>query len=508
MPPSNIRKSIVRNTAWNYVGFAVNLAVNLVLFPMVVARLGDAATGVWLLIGSISGQMGLLQLGLGPAIGQFAAEHIARRDDDGLARSVSTTLALVIGLGSLALLALPIVPWMLTIFAVPAGLADAARTAFVLGIVGVPMQMPGHVFNAVLNASQRQDRCTQVWLVSLLGKFTGIVVLLTLGYGLVAIMWLETCLIAVTGGLFAVFAFRAAPTLRLSPALVSRDRARQLAGLGGWIFVNSIGTSLIEQVDRIVIGLFLAVESITYYSAAWKLYMLVYSVSTTLVQATGPVAAGMYATGDHRGLQQLWLRMTKYTLALTWPMAACLALCAGPVLRVWVGPTFAEHFAVVQVLVGTFLVTAHNHAAFSVLGAMRRVGALAKGYTLPQAVLNLVLSLALVRPFGILGVALGTMIPAVLLEYHFLRFVLSELDLPWRRLWTDVLRPTLVPGMVSFGPCVGVYLAVGPQSWWLLPVLAAGSLVYVALFWAGLHADERTDIVAHLPAPLRTVFAV
>src|SRR5262245_56069376 len=75
---TSIRKSIVRNTTWNYVGFAVNLAVNLLLFPAVVARLGDAATGVWLLIGSVSGQMGLLQLGLAPAIGQFAAEYLAK----------------------------------------------------------------------------------------------------------------------------------------------------------------------------------------------------------------------------------------------------------------------------------------------------------------------------------------------------------------------------------------------------------------------------------------------
>lgn len=504
---SSIRASIVRNTIWNYGGFVVNLAVNLLLFPLVVARLGDAATGVWLLISSVSGYMGLLQLGLAPAIGQFAAEYIAKRDDDGLARSVSTALALVVGLGSLAILALPAVPWMLEVFSVPPGLTEAARVAFILGIVGVPMQMPGHVFNAVLSASQRQDRCTQVWMVSLLGKFLGIGVLLTLGYGLVAIMWLETGLIVVTGTLLAIFAFRSTPQLRVSPALVSPDRGRQLVGLGGWIFVNSIGNSIIEQVDRIVIGLFLAVESVTYYSAAWKLYMLVFSMSTTLVQAAGPIAAGFHATEDRRGLQNLWLRMTKYTVALTWPMAASLAMCAGPVLHYWVGPAFAEHYRVVQVLVGTFIVTAHNHAAFSVLGAMRRVAPLAQRYTIPQAVLNLVLSVILVHRFGILGVALGTMLPAILLEYVFLRFVLRELGLPWSDLWVHIVRPTWAPGLAAFAPCLGFYLVVGPQSLWLLPAVAFGSLAYVVLFWRVLRSEERTDLITHLPAPLRAVLA-
>jgi O-antigen/teichoic acid export membrane protein len=84
---SSIRQSIVRNTAWNYAGFAVNLAVNLLLFPAAVARMGDAATGVWLIIESVSGYMGLLQLGLASAMAHFAAAHIADSDGSRLRRT-------------------------------------------------------------------------------------------------------------------------------------------------------------------------------------------------------------------------------------------------------------------------------------------------------------------------------------------------------------------------------------------------------------------------------------
>jgi O-antigen/teichoic acid export membrane protein len=502
---SDIRKSIVRNTSWNYVGFAVNLAVNLLLFPAAVAQLGEAATGIWLLIGSVSGYMGLLQLGLAPAMAQFAAAHIATRDDDALARTVSTALVLVVALGSVALLALPLVPWLLQLFSIPVELHDEARIAFTLGIVGVPMQMPGHVFNAVLGASQRQDRCIQVWMVSLLGKLFGIAVLLALGFGLAEIMWLETALIVVTGVLLATFAFKAAPQLRVGPGYVDAETARQLTGLGGWMFLNALSSSLIEQTDRIVIGIFLAVEAVTYYSAAWKLYMLVFSVSTTLVQAISPVAAGLHAAGDHLSLQRLWLRMTKYTAALTWPLGWSLGLCAGPILHYWVGESFAAHYRVVQVLVATFIVTAHNHAAFGVLGAMRRVGPIVQRYSVPQAVLNLLLSLWLVRPLGILGVAVGTMLPAILLEYTFLAFVLRELGLGWGDFWRGVVRPTLVPAAMAFAPTLVIYAATGPQSPWLFVVAAVSSVVYGVLFWRGLQQQERGDLVAHLPAPVRAL---
>lgn len=502
---TGIRRSIVRNTAWNYGGFAVNLAVSLLLFPAAISQMGEAATGIWLLIGSVSGYMGLLQLGLAPAMAQYAAAHIATRDDAALARTVSTALVLVVGLGSLALLALPLIPWMLEVFSIPAELTDEARVAFTLGIVGVPMQMPGHVFNAVLGASQRQDRCTQVWMVSLLGKLIGIALLLALGYGLAEVMWLETGLIVVTGVLLAGFAFRAAPQLRVGRQHVTVSNVRELTALGGWMFLNALSSSLIEQTDRIVIGLFLTVEAVTYYSAAWKLYMLVYSVSTTLVQAVWPVAAGLHAAGDRASLQHLWLRMTKYTAALTWPLAWSLGLAAGPLLHVWVGESFSAHYAVVQVLVGTFIVTAHNHAAFAVLGAMRRVGPIVQRYSVPQAILNLVLSLWLVGPLGILGVALGTMLPAVLLEYAFLTFVMRELGLGWGDVWREVVWPTLGPALTAFLPTVVAFVALGPQSPWLVPVAAVACAVYAALFWRRLHSEERGELVSHLPAPVRAL---
>lgn len=486
-------------------GFAVNLAVNLLLFPAVVATLGEAATGIWLLIGSVSGYMGLLQLGLAPAMGQFAAAALAREDDVALSRTVSTALGLVMVLGSVALIALPFVPELLRLFSVPLELASDARIAFVLGIVGVPLQMPGHVFNAVLGAAQRQDRCTQVWMVSLVGKLAGIAVLLGLGYGLVAIMWLETGLIVVTGTLLAGFAHAAVPRLRVRPGGFSAPAARELLALGGWMFANALSASLIEQTDRIVIGLFLTVEAVTHYAAAWKLYMLLYSLSTTLVQAMWPVAAGLHATGDLRGLQQLWLRMTKYTAALTWPLAGSLALAAGPVLRLWLGDAFAAHTPVVQVLVASFVVTAHNHAGFATLGAMRLMAPVVRFYSAPQAVLNLLLSLWLVRPLGILGVALGTMLPVLLLQYVFTGLVLRHLDLSWGHVWRDVVRPTALPALPAFLPSLALYVLAGATSPWLVPAVAASSAAYALLFWQRLPMGERHEFVAHLPAPLRAV---
>jgi O-antigen/teichoic acid export membrane protein len=498
-----IRQRLLRNTVWNYVGFAVNLAVNVLLFPLAIAKMGDAATGVWLLIGSVSGYMGLLQLGLTPAMAQFAAAHIARRDDAGLARTVSTALALVLGFGSLALLALPAIPSLLDWFSVPAEIRDQATTAFILGIVGVPLQMPGHVFNAVLGASQRQDRSTQVWMVSLSGKLVGIFALLSLGYGVAAVMWLETALIVIADVLLALMAFGAAPQLRLSPRFVARSETHQLLGLGGWMFANSLASLLIEHTDRIVIGIFLSVVAVTQYAAAWKIYMLAYALSTTLVQAVWPAAAALHGRDDVPGLQRLFLRMTKYSLIVAWPLAWSLGLSAALVLRIWMGESFAVHYPVAQILVGCFIVTAHNHVGLSILAAMRLVGPVVTRYSLPQAVLNFGLSVWLIGRLGIAGVALGTLIPIVLLQYTLMSLIMSAIRLSWGQLWRDVVRPTAGPSLVAFSPSIMVYAAVGPHSPLVLASCVASSALYAALLWRVTAKDERAELAQLVPSPVR-----
>ena len=504
---SSLRQHYLRNTVWNYIGFAVNLAVNLLLFPLAIARMGDAATGVWLLIGSVSGYMGLLQLGLSPAMCQFASAHIARGDHAALRRTVSTAMAMVLALGSFALFALPAVPWMVEWFSIPEALRQPATTAFVLGIVGVPLQMPGHVFASVLVASQRQDKSTHAWMVSLTGKLVGISAVLAMGYGLEAVMWVEFVMIVVADVVLGASAYAAAPQLQVSTSFVSRRDAVELFGLGGWMFANALSSLVIEQTDRLVIGLFVSVVAVTQYSAAWKLYMLVYSICTTMVYAVGPVAANLNARGDLEALQRLWSRTTKYSVAVAWPMGWSLGLCAGPLLSLWLGSEFARHHDVVQVLVVYFLISAHNHVGFSILTAMRRVGPIVRRYSLPQAVLNLGLSLVLVKPLGILGVALGTVAPLVILQYGFLAYLLGALQLQWTDIWTGVVRPTAVPAIVCFMPALVVYAVVGPLSPWLFVAAGVCSVGYALVFWRSIATAERDELLQFLPAPLRAVLA-
>jgi O-antigen/teichoic acid export membrane protein len=265
---------------------------------------------------------------------------------------------------------------------------------------------------------------------------------------------------------------------------------------GGALVGVSICSLVIEQTDRLVIGAFRPIAEVTHYSAAWKLYMLAFALPTIVLQAVSPMAASFHGRKDHEGLKRLFLRMGKYSAAVALPLTVALGLTAGTLLRLWMGPAFVDARWVVAVLAVSFAVTSFNHAGYSILVGTRQIAPLLWFYWMPQALLNLVLSLWLVQPLGIVGVALGTAIPAILLEYPFLRFVLSRIGVGWRDFSAAVVLPTVLPVLVAFAPLALAYFVTGPVSVALPITAVACGMVFAGLFWRfALEPTERDDLV-------------
>lgn len=498
-PESDVGRTLVRNTAWNYAALTVNLVANFAVFPVVIRQLGDAAAGIWLVLGSVTGYMGLLRLGVVPALSRFVASQLAEGDLEAVNRRASTAMLIVLGGGSTALAAIPLAPWLATWLHVPPELAPVAPVALALGFTGFFLQLPGHVFNALLNGAQRQDLCSQVWIVSTGVKAIANLLLMWAGFGLLSLLWFDLALILACAVLLLVMVRKAIPSLRIRPRLVGWPETRELMSFGGLLVIIQSCRLAIEQTDRLVIGAFLTVGMVTYYSAGWKIYVLAYALPTTMLAAVSPTAGALFGRRDYDGLRRLFIRTTKYSAAVAWPMVFSLAGCAAILLDLWAGRGFGDHAAVVHVLLLSFALTAHNHAGSAIVMAMRRIKPLVWQYEVPQALLNLALSIWLVQRIGIVGVALGTAIPAVALEYFFLRHVLGQLNVGWREFWSASLAPSVLPALVTFSPLAWAYWHFGPRSLILLPITAACLLAHVAWFWfLSLGAAERQQLLGHV----------
>src|SRR5687767_11973296 len=87
----------------NWVAYVTTIITGFFMQPFLVHHLGDTVFGVWVLIGSLAGYLGLLDFGLTPATVKYVAEHRARNDQAAINRLVSGGLVVFSVLGAFVL---------------------------------------------------------------------------------------------------------------------------------------------------------------------------------------------------------------------------------------------------------------------------------------------------------------------------------------------------------------------------------------------------------------------
>lgn len=489
-----IQRRALRGAASNYAGKAVALGIRFLLTPFVLWALGETDYGLWVLVSAVAGYGLLLDFGIWGAITKYVAEHTARREHEAARSVVATALLLYTGLGLVvaaggALLA-PLIPNLLRL---PPEQRTTATALTVLLALGVGVSLPCNTPLAVLRGLQRFDLTNAVRIGSGLATAAASVILLLAGSGVLglAVLGVATPLVEGAAGLWLVR--RVAPELRFGWRYARRRLVRKILTYSSSLFVLQVGGQLQSRVDELVVGAVLGVGVVAPYFLARRLGELVPILGDQVQKVLTPLASELDAEGDQRRLRAAYLTGTRLTLAAGLPIASALVVLGGPLLAAWVGPTFGDHGQLVGILAVAYLVDLGTWPAASVLRGMARHHPLAAS-SLATGLVNLALSLALAPRLGLLGVAIGTLLPTLAEAFGFvLPYTARLLRLSGRDVLAEIFLPALAPAVPALLVLVAARQWLSPSSFpSILLAAALGTAVYVAGYLRfGASAGER-----------------
>src|SRR5712691_5323347 len=166
-----------------------------------------------------------------------------------------------------------------------------------------------------------------------------IVALLRSGYGLLSLVWAGFA-VAVVGFLVTiVWVKHRLPRLRIRVSLRNFIGMTKVLRFSGAMFIWGIAGKILLESDRIIIGLFMPVASISIYEVGLRMSNysrnILYPVFTIL-----PAASDLSARNEKTKLQQLYLVGTKYLLLAYMFVAAILLLFGKEFVYLWMGPGF------------------------------------------------------------------------------------------------------------------------------------------------------------------------
>jgi O-antigen/teichoic acid export membrane protein len=177
--------------------------------------------------------------------------------------------------------------------------------------------------------------------------------------------------------------------------------------------------------------------------------------------------------------------------------AAALLGIGTDFIRVWMGPRFAGPSGTVLVImaVGVFG-SCTQFAGSQVLFGLSK-HRLNVNWTVVEAILNLCLSIALVRRYGILGVAAGTAIANIVVRgWFYPRSFLRALDVPWRTYLRHGVAPAVAPTLAFLSGTLLCKRFFPIQSYGgLVLAVICGLLPFLICLWLfGLDHQDREMI--------------
>ena len=477
-----LRRRVLVGTISNYANKIVTLIGLFFLTPFILRELGRDLFGLWTLVGSVVTYGALLDFGIATAVTKYVAEYHSRGEMEEANRLIATSLWLYIGLGLSVFILSGVLAFIFPLFfQISPDQRELAMWMVLLSGLGLGVSLPGGTGNAILKGLQRYDLANIVNTVGFLIYIFSVMIVLLLGGGILGIVAINIPLTLLLQIPTIWLIRRSAPELRFSFRGARMSLVRQVASFSSALFVINIAGQLQTKTDEIVIGGFMPIRNVTPYAIARRLSETPQMLSDQFIRVLLPVASQLNAEKNKDQLRKVYLASTRLGLASFLPVGTGVVVLAAPFLTIWVGAAYAEYAYLVLILAGASLFATSQWPAGVILQGMSKHRYLAVT-SLASGLANLTLSLILVKRIGLLGVALGTLIPTMIEALFFvLPYAMREIGVGLKEALAEMILPAVLPAAPMLVVLYALREILQPESFFSILVVAGiGLLVYLA----------------------------
>ncbi len=372
------------------------LAVRVLTLPIALAALGTEGYGHWVIALSAANYLALARLGFPAAQSRRLSRALERGEDAG--GLLSSYFALDIALGAVAL---ALTGAIYLVLGPLLGLHEAARAFFLLGIF-VSVSLPFAAHAAYLQASFREASSEVASILGALAQGTAAVLLLQSGFGLKGLVLAFGISTLVQCTVLSALLRHGTPRRALSLSRAQRGLVLEVLPESTSMGWNTLSVLLFTATDGIIIGAVHGSGEAARYDIYGKILLVALPLVFSFSDAFFPLIARCAdSISSLRGLYRGILDVTLWIAG--WATALYLFL-GTPILRAWTGRMDLEiPVSAASLFAAVFLLQSFTHAGALFLQASGDVKGMARRSAVSAAV-NLVLSLLLVRRFGIQGV--------------------------------------------------------------------------------------------------------
>ena len=492
----------------SYLSMGLSSVIQLAYTPVMLRLLGQSEYGLYSLVNSVVSYLGLLTFGIGGAYLRFYSRERAGGDEKEVARLNGMFLLVFSAIGAIALAAGLVLSGNAGLVfgdKLTAAELDRAGLLVVLLSVNLAVSIPAGVFSSYITAHEQYIFQRVLGIASsVLNPFLTLPLLL-MGYGSFALVVVSLTLALVTTAINIGFALRKLH-MRFCFQGIHWGVLKEIYVFSAFLFLNQIIDQVNWSIDSIILGHVWGTAVVAVYGLASRMNGIYLGFSTTISSVFAPRNNRIVAEERDVDSQllDLMVRVGRIQGLLLLLLLMGLALLGQPFLQ-WMGgdPSYLGSYPVMLLLIIPVTIPLVQNLGLEIQRAKNKHQFRSLVYA-GMAGVNVLISLALARPFGAVGVAFGTAVSLVVangfvMNWYYHRHLGLDMVAFWKGL-SSLARGAVLPA--AYCLICGLTLDLFQPLWFF----AAGAglvAVYALSMWRwGMNEGEK-DLVRR---PLAKLF--
>ncbi|MEF2838217.1 MAG: oligosaccharide flippase family protein [Oscillospiraceae bacterium] len=501
MDESSSSRQIKIGAILGYINYALKMGVQLAYVPILLSFLGQSEYGVYQLAGSMISYLSLLSFGFGGAYYRFYSQCRGdTRKEAGLNGTYLITFLFFALLSGVAGTYLTVnSEWILGSKLTPEELVLAKKLLAVL-MVNLVVSFPSSVFSAIVFSRECFIFQRIVEIIKTVLNPALVIFLLLLGYGSMGVVLVSTFLTVASFALNIWYVL-----VRIKTPFSFRDFNLKLVGEIGafsvFLFLDAIIDQINWNVDKFLLGRLVGTISIAIYSIGAQINTIYIQLTDMLATICAPRINHIVANEQNPmpHLNAMLIQIGRIQAMIIFAVICGFVILGKEFIALWAGEGYEEAYYVTLLLIVPNSLPLSQSAAVDIQRALNK-HQLRSMIFAGTTVLNLFISIPLIRIFGAAGAAMGTA-GAVLLGDGLIMNLLYQkwLGLDVLSFWKSVLA--LIPAAIPASICSMLLKQYFPvTSLWML-ILHIGFFMVIycgCLLLYGMTRQEKETVYQFL----------
>jgi O-antigen/teichoic acid export membrane protein len=310
----------------------------LLVTPILISYFGKEGYGVWVLVGSIVGYFGLLDLGVSNSVSRFIAKYDAREDKEGLARVITNSIFLsVLSAFSTICITLIIFPYVADFFNLSGKYHKIVSLIILITGAGVAISLPLRIGQGIFQGIHRFDVVYSLRSLGLILKLLLIIGFFHfLGKGNLVLLAVISISASVLPNVAMLFLSRKYLLgISIKRTYISWFSISEIWSLSFSALIISLAAIFFNQTQILAIGKIRNVEVVTLYAVPVMLMTYGSMLISYIIAAFVPLASAMDTLSKEEKLRDLNIQGVKISFVASLALLVMAAVFGKPFLVVW-----------------------------------------------------------------------------------------------------------------------------------------------------------------------------